>query len=80
MEEPWEMSGMNEEVVIEALQVQIGNLKALLRFAEKDRDEAIREANQWREAWEKERDINCERADRFDEAIAKIYEWVGEER
>jgi hypothetical protein len=68
----------SKAIIEDALENKISWLEFRLRTCIKERDEAQQTAKNWREQWEKERIINCARRERLDDAVAKLYEWVGE--
>jgi len=80
---PWctplvQQYGEDHDTVVEALKTKISWLEYFVRIRTEERDTAQREVTEWRTKWEKERNLNCERHDRLEDAIAKIYEWVEE--
>jgi len=68
-----------DSVIIDALKVKISLLEMHLRNAKKDTERLERSVKEWKNAWEEERTSRVANRDRFDAAIEKLYEWVGEE-
>lgn len=67
----------DDPVLLEACKVQISHLKSGLRFANERRERAEKSEEEWRKAWEDERDLRMRQQDRMDAAIAKLYEFIG---
>jgi hypothetical protein len=73
-----ESPDVSKDIIVDALQGKISWLEYFLRIRTEERDTAQRQVAEWRTKWEKERTSSCERSDRLDEAVSKLYEWIGE--
>ena len=68
-----------DSIVVEALKCRISWLQHFVTLYKKERDEAEKQVEVWRDNWEEERTKNVAQRDRIDEVVEKLYALFGEE-
>ena len=68
------------KILVEALINRISWLDTFYGFKERELEAAKREVKEFRQLWEDERTLRCEQEEKLDEAITKLYDFIGLKR